>query len=151
MSTPDFSAFEKNFLSNRTQLVWRWIAADTETPVSAYIKLCGGAPYSFLLESVEGGAVLGRYSIIGFSPDLIWRPGKDGESTLASLRETLRASRIDDAPADMPPMAVSGLFGYLGHDMVRKVENIPDKNPDDPAIPGGILVRPSVLSIFNNL
>ncbi len=151
MDGSDFLNFEKNFLDGKTQLISRWIAADTETPVSAYIKLCGSAPYSFLLESVEGGAVLGRYSVIGFSPDLIWRPGKDAASTLASLRETLQASRIDDAPADMPPMAVSGLFGYLGYDMVRMVENIPDENPDNPAIPGGILVRPSVLAIFDNL
>jgi anthranilate synthase component 1 len=87
--------------------------------VSAYLKLCGGAPYSFLLESVEGGATLGRYSIIGHTPDVKWSAGKDHEKTLASLRQTLADCRIDDAPADLPPMAVSGLFGYLGYDMIR--------------------------------
>lgn len=151
MSTPDFSAFEKNFLDGKTQLLSRWIPADMETPVSAYLKLCNSVPYSFLLESVEGGATLGRYSIIGFSPDLIWRAGKDGKPTLESLREAINSSRIDDVPADLPPMAVSGLFGYLGYDMVRMVENIPDKNPDDLSIPGSILVRPTVLAIFDNV
>jgi anthranilate synthase component 1 len=151
MSTPDYSIFEKNFLANRTQLVWRWIAADTETPVSAYLKLCNSAPHSFLLESVEGGATLGRYSIIGYAPDLIWRAKKNDKPSLDSLREAINSSRIDDVPADMPPMAVSGLFGYLGYDMVRMAENIPDKNPDDLAIPGSILVRPTILAIFDNV
>ncbi len=143
--------FKKNYDAGRTQLVHKWIPADTETPVSAYIKLCGGEPYSFLLESVEGGATLGRYSVIGFDPDLKWNAGKDRDKTLASLRQALEDSRIDEAPADLPPMAVSGLFGYLGYDMVRLAENIPDKNPDDLGIPESILTRPSVLAIFDNV
>jgi anthranilate synthase component 1 len=151
MSPTDFGAFEKNFNAGRTQLVSQWIAADTETPVSAYLKLCGGAPYSFLLESVEGGATLGRYSIIGHTPDVKWSAGKDHEKTLASLRQTLADCRIDDAPADLPPMAVSGLFGYLGYDMIRLIENIPDKNPDDLEIPESMLTRPTVLAIFDNV
>ena len=89
MSPTDFGPFEKNYNAGRTQLVSQWIAADTETPVSAYLKLCGGAPYSFLLESVEGGATLGRYSIIGHSPDLKWHAGKDRSQTLSSLRKAL--------------------------------------------------------------
>ncbi|MCE7886040.1 MAG: anthranilate synthase component I [Alphaproteobacteria bacterium PRO2] len=151
MSPTDFGAFEKNFNAGRTQLVSQWLAADTETPVSAYLKLCGGAPYSFLLESVEGGATLGRYSIIGHSPDMKWSAGKDHEKTLASLRQALADCRIDDPPADLPPMAVSGLFGYLGYDMIRLIENIPDKNPDNLGIPESILTRPTVLAIFDNV
>ena len=54
-------------------MVWTTLVADLETPVSAFLKLAGGKPMSFLLESVEGGAVRGRYSIIGLEPDLIWR------------------------------------------------------------------------------
>ena len=54
-------------------MVWTTLVADLETPVSAFLKLGGGKPMSFLLESVEGGAVRGRYSIIGLDPDLIWR------------------------------------------------------------------------------
>jgi anthranilate synthase component 1 len=151
MSPTDFSRFEKNFNEGRSQLVSRWISADMETPVSAYRKLCGDTPYSFLLESVEGGAVLGRYSIIGFAPDFIWRSEKTKRQTLESLREALKASHIDDVPADMPPMAVSGLFGYMGYDMVRMIENIPDKNPDEINVPESILVRPTVLAIFDNV
>ena len=151
MSPTDFGPFEKNYNAGRTQLVSQWIAADTETPVSAYLKLCGGAPYSFLLESVEGGATLGRYSIIGHSPDLKWHAGKDRSQTLSSLRKALADCHIDDAPADLPPMAVSGLFGYLGYDMIRVIEDIPDKNPDDIGIPESILTRPTVLAIFDNV
>jgi anthranilate synthase component 1 len=151
MSSTDFKAFESNFNAGRTQLIRQWIPADMETPVSAYLKLTNSAPYSFLLESVEGGAVLGRYSVIGFSPDLIWKPEKDRAKTLASLKETLAACRIDDVPAELPPMAVSGLFGYLGYDMIRLIEDIPDNNPDDLNIPESILTRPTVLAIFDNV
>ncbi len=66
-----FQNFEQNLKAGKSQLVWKWTSADLETPVSAYLKLCNGAKYSFLLESVEGGATLGRYSAIGFDPDLI--------------------------------------------------------------------------------
>ena len=55
------------------QVVWTTLVADLETPVSAFLKIAGSRPLSFLLESVEGGAVRGRYSIIGLEPDLIWR------------------------------------------------------------------------------
>ena len=58
-------------------MVWTTLVADLETPVSAFLKIAGGRPMSFLLESVEGGAVRGRYSIIGLEPDLIWRAHGD--------------------------------------------------------------------------
>lgn len=163
--TDHFERFEKNYTEGKTQLVWQWIAADLETPVSAYLKLCGNDPYSFLLESVEGGVVLGRYSVIGMSPDLVWRCDQgeakiwhdygsweqENAPPLESLRELLKSCRIDDVPTDLPPMAVSGLFGYLGYDMIRLVENIPDKNDDDLKIPESILSRPTILAIFDNV
>ncbi len=152
MTLTDLEAnFKKTFSEGRTQLVWQWLSADTETPVSAYLKLCGESPYSFLLESVEGGASLARYSIIGYAPDKIWKPEKDKAATLESLRKAIASSHIDEVPADLPPMAVSGLFGYLGYDTVRLIENIPDKNPEDLNIPESILVRPTILAIFDNV
>jgi anthranilate synthase component 1 len=162
---PEFPAFETNFKAGQTQLVWRWIPADMTTPVSAYLKLCGHEPYGFLLESVEGGAALGRYSVIGLKPDLIWNyqggeisiarggsaPEIQDNAPLDSLRAMLSEARIDTAPDDLPPMAVSGLFGYMGYDMVRVVEDIPDTNPDDLNMPDSVMIRPSILCIFDNI
>ena len=155
-----FEAFEKTFNAGKTQLVTRWISADLLTPVSAYLKLCGNEPYAFLLESVEGGQTLGRYSIIGYAPDKIWSYQNgtieiDGKpidaNALTSLRESIKANHIDEHDPTLPPMAVSGMFGYMGYDMVRLIEDIPDTNPDDLQIPDSILIRPSMLVIFDNV
>lgn len=166
MSQSAFSAqeFEKNFNAGKTQLAWKWIPADLETPVSAFLKIANEQAYSFLLESVEGGEKLGRYSIIGLSPDILWEY-KDGQisithngdttscnkTPIASLRAQLQASKIDIVPNDMPPMAVSGLFGYLGYDCVRLIEDIDDDNPDNLEIPESIMARPTILTIFDNV
>ncbi|MCB1720788.1 MAG: anthranilate synthase component I, partial [Alphaproteobacteria bacterium] len=69
---PALSEFKHHFTAGRSQLVTHELPGDLETPVGTYLKLCMDAPYSFLLESVEGGNVLGRYSIIGMAPDLLW-------------------------------------------------------------------------------
>src|SRR5690606_5535327 len=101
-------------------------------------------------ESVEGGATRGRYSIIGFAPDIIWRahgdraeinraPDRDetfepcGSGTLESLRALLAESRID-LPEDLPPMA-AGIFGYMGYDTIRLVEHLPADKPDPAGVP----------------
>ena len=70
---PVYSEFEKLYVENKPQVVWNTLIADLETPVSAMLKLANNKPNSFLLESVEGGSVRGRYSIIGMDPDIIWR------------------------------------------------------------------------------
>src|SRR5499425_3334347 len=70
---PSETAFAERYRRDEPQVVWTTLVADVETPVSAFLKLGGGKAMSFLLESVEGGAVRGRYSIIGLDPDLIWR------------------------------------------------------------------------------
>ena len=75
---PPESAFADHYGRGEAQVVWTTLVADLETPVSAFLKLGGRKAMSFLLESVEGGAVRGRYSIIGVEPDLIWRA--DGAS-----------------------------------------------------------------------
>src|SRR5271166_3904843 len=74
---PSYSEFCPRYGEGHPQLVYTRLVADLETPVSAMLKLCAGRPYSFLLESVEGGAVRGRYSIIGLDPDLLWRAHGD--------------------------------------------------------------------------
>jgi anthranilate synthase component 1 len=70
---PDLAEFSAAYEAGQPQVVWTSLVADLETPVSAMLKLAEGRPYSCLLESVEGGAVRGRYSAIGLKPDLIWR------------------------------------------------------------------------------
>lgn len=164
---PPTETFTRQFNEGKTQLVWSTIAGDLETPVSAYLKLCGEDPYCFLLESVEGGATLGRYSIIGFAPDFIWSYDMRNETVsswkdfgswniendepLDSLRKAIAACRIDVIPEGLPPMAVSGLFGYMGYDMVRLAEDIPDNKPDMLDVPDSVMMRPSVLCIFDNV
>lgn len=166
LSTSD-TDFIHTYDSAKTQVYYRWIEGDLETPVSAYLKLCGQEDYSFLLESVEGGQTLGRYSIIGFAPDMVWshdnasttttitqngNTSQDTKAPLQSLRAYIQACHIDaELPADLPPMAVSGLFGYLGYDTIRWIEDIPNNNPDDLNVPDAILIRPQTLVIFDNV
>jgi anthranilate synthase component 1 len=166
---PRANAFAATYASGKPQVVWTTLVADLETPVSAYMKLAIGrpeaGPMSFLLESVEGGATRGRYSIIGLEPDLVWRAHGDTaeinraprekpqafvaahEPTLASLRTLLRESEIK-LPAGLPPMA-AGVFGYMGYDTVRLIERLPNEPPDDIGIPDAILLRPTVMVIFD--
>ena len=134
-------SFTGRYDSGRSTLVWSTHVADLETPVSAFLKLSQGRPGNiFLLESVEGGAMRGRYSMIGLDPDAIWRCtgarselnrnaalDRDGfvpcpEAPLDSLRAFLAESAIE-MPDELPPMS-AGVFGYLGYDMVRHMERL---------------------------
>ncbi len=161
---PQEADFSKRYARGEAQVVWTTLVADLETPVSAFLKIAGGRPMSFLLESVEGGAVRGRYSIIGLEPDLTWRtiagraevdrtPRRDGtftpcnEPPLAALRALIAESRIE-LPDTLPPMA-AGIFGYLGYDMVRLMEELPQPNPDPIGIPDAILMRPTIVVVFD--
>ena len=162
---PPVSDFAKRYAAGTPQVVWMRLVADLETPVSAYLKLAAGRPMSFLLESVEGGATRGRYSVIGLEPDVVWRA--DGETafinrnaiakpdafkeeaqpTLASLRALLAESRLT-LPPELPPMS-AGIFGYMGYDTVRLIERLPDTPPDALNVPDSILMRPTVMVVFD--
>ena len=162
---PPESVFADHYGRGEAQVVWTTLVADLETPVSAFLKLGGGKAMSFLLESVEGGAVRGRYSIIGIEPDLIWRA--DGakaeinrsartkadafvactEPPLQALRALISESRIE-LPNSLPPMA-AGVFGYLGYDVVRRMEELAAPNPDPIGIPDAVLVRPTIIVVFD--
>jgi anthranilate synthase component 1 len=162
---PSAEAFAQRYGRGEAQVVWTTLVADLETPVSAFLKIAGGRPMSFLLESVEGGAVRGRYSVIGLDPDLIWRAAGAGaevnraaattpeafapctDPPLDALRALLAESRID-LPAELPPMA-AGVFGYLGYDMVRLMEELPAPNPDPIGIPDAVLIRPTLVVVFD--
>ncbi len=71
--SPSLEAFARADRGGASQAVWAQVVADMDTPVSLMLKLTGAAENSFLLESVTGGEIRGRYSVIGFEPDLIWR------------------------------------------------------------------------------
>jgi len=160
-------AFTKAYEAGKPYIVCRKLIDDLETPVSAYLKLSRSRPYSFLFESVEGGALSGRYSIITLSPDLVWRcfgekaelaTGVDiaravytpePQPTLESLRALVAANRMD-IPEGLPPM-VSGLFGVFGYDMIRLMEPLGAANPDPLSLPDACLVRPSVICVFDNV
>lgn len=162
---PDFEPFKRTYDAGLPQVAWTRLVSDLETPVSAMLKLAGDAPMSFLLESVEGGAVRGRYSIIGLKPDIIWRVlgdeafinrTADADPTgpftpcghpLTSLRSLLAGSKVE-LPADLPPMA-AGVFGYMGYDMVRLAEQLGEPNPDVLGLPDAIMIRPTIMAIFD--
>ncbi|HEX5932486.1 MAG TPA: anthranilate synthase component I, partial [Methyloceanibacter sp.] len=164
---PDFPSFARRYDEGVPQVAWTRLVADLETPVSAMLKLAHERPNSFLLESVEGGATRGRYSIIGCEPDLIWRasgataeinraPQSDPDAfapspvpTLASLRALLAESAIA-LPPELPPMA-AGIFGYMGYDTVRLIERLPGETPDRLGLPHSILVRPTLIVIFDSV
>ena len=164
---PTFDAFERRYDAGEAQVVWTRLVADLETPVSVYLKLAADRPFSFLLESVEGGASRGRYSVIGFRPDVVWRASghaaeinrspikkpdafsEDARPTLESLRALLQESRLD-LPEDLPPMA-AGVFGYMGYDTVRLIEALPGEKPDDLGVPDAVLMRPTVIVIFDSV
>jgi anthranilate synthase component 1 len=161
-------AIARRYQAGAASLLTATLIADLETPVSAYLKLAGSrnGPL-FLLESVEGGATRGRYSMIGLDPDVIWRcTGQIAEINvnalsdpdrftvcrerpLDSLRSLLRDSAIE-IDANLPPMA-AGVFGYLGYDMVREMERLVALKRDPIGVPDAIMVRPTLMVIFDSV
>ncbi len=165
--SPDFETFQRGYDAGENQIVYTRLAADLDTPVSLMLKLTGAAKHSFVLESVTGGEVRGRYSIVGMNPDLIW----DCNGTTARVN---RAARYDDdayvaedtdpltslrslisecaikLPDDLPA-ASAGLFGYLGYDMIRLVEHLPNVNPDPVGLPDAVMMRPSVVAVLDGV
>ncbi|MFO1114113.1 MAG: anthranilate synthase component I [Beijerinckiaceae bacterium] len=165
---PAFEDFARAYDKGAPQLVSTRLVADLETPVSAFLKLSRGREGNvFLLESVEGGATRGRYSMIGLDPDILWRAqaGKaeinrraltDREAfepcadrPLDSLRKLIAESAIPATPG-MAPMA-AGVFGYLGYDMVREMERLAPAKPDPIGTPDAVMMRPTLMAIFDSV
>jgi anthranilate synthase component I len=153
--------------AGKPALVWRSIVADTETPVSAALKLFESERGDFLLESVEGGAVRGRYSLIGLAPDLVFRAYADSceinrnwlfdrntfspiaDGSLKTLRDLVNECRID-VPEGLPP-ALACLVGYFGYETVGLVEKLP-RPPSNPLdLPDMLFVRPTLILVFDRL
>ncbi|MFK7876928.1 MAG: anthranilate synthase component I [Paracoccaceae bacterium] len=164
---PEYDAFAADFQNGKNQIVYTRLAADLDTPVSLMLKLAGTAQNAFILESVTGGEVRGRYSIIGMKPDLIWRC--QGETSAINRQSRYDDSAFEDAPGnpldvlraliaeskiDLPedlPQSAAGLFGYLGYDTVRLVEHLPNVNPDVLGVPDAVMLRPSVIAVLDGV
>ncbi len=165
--TPSFDTFAEGWAAGRNQLVFARLAADLDTPVSLMLKLADAAKMSFMLESVTGGEVRGRYSVVGMKPDVIWecrgtasrinRQARFDDTAfepldghpLDTLRALIAESRID-MPEGIPAIA-AGLFGYLGYDMIRLVEHLPNVNPDPIGVADATLIRPTVVAVLDGV
>ena len=151
----------------RPALIWRRLIADTETPIGAALKLIEPGRGDFLLESVQGGEVRGRYSLLGLDPDLVFRAtGRTAEvnrawrhdrtafaplpgDSLAELRALVKACHID-VPAALPS-ALACLVGYFGYETIGLVEKLP-RAPQSPLVqPDMLFVRPTVVLVFDRL
>ncbi|WP_370032022.1 anthranilate synthase component I [Qipengyuania mesophila] len=148
-------------------LVWREIVADTETPVGAALKLFEPGRGDFLLESVEGGEIRGRYSLLGLDPDLVfratgetaeinarWQQARDAfagceQGSLESLRALVESCRCE-VPEELPP-ALACLVGHFGYETIGLVEELPRPSTDALELPDMLFVRPTVLLVFDRL
>ena len=151
----------------RPALVWRRLIADTETPVGAAVKLIQPGRGDFLLESVEGGEVRGRFSLLGLDPDLVFRAsGQACEinrqwrtdsaafaplpgDTLSELRALVAACRME-VPAELPK-ALACLVGYFGYETIGLVEKLPRAPQGALDLPDMLFVRPTVILVFDRL
>jgi len=161
---PNFTEFQK--LSNVSNVVpvYAEIFADLETPVSAFLKLSGNEKYTYLLESVEGGERWGRYSFISCSPKLIfeskgpffalYKPGSIPNFVpCARPMEKLKEIMARYKPAQISglPIFWGGAVGYASYDMVRFIEELPNKPNDDLNLPDSVFLITDKMVIFDHL
>lgn len=164
MISPTFTEFESLAkLGNFVPVYQEWVA-DLETPVSAWYKICAGQPYSFLLESVEGGEKIGRYSFLGCEP--VWVLEARGNTTTQTYRDGLiecfegnpfdiLARCLDPLhPVKLPqlPPGIGGLFGYWGYELIRWIEpRVPTYPATETDLPEGIWMQVDHLIIFDQV
>lgn len=163
MYYPDKKEFIKLAKKGNLIPVYREILTDFETPLSAFRKIDKSA-YSFLLESVEGGERLARYSMLGSDPSLIL--SSKGKKIILKENGRIRSFNAQTDPIEELknvlnrykfvkvrglPRFCGGLVGFFGYDMVRFVEEIPDKNPDDLGLPDSVFMLTDTLLIFDHV
>lgn len=166
-ATDGIAGAREALASGKSALVWRRQIADTDTPISAALKLFEADRGDFLLESVEGGAVRGRYSLIGLAPDLVFKTqGQAAEinrqwmtdrsafvseslGALDALRALVAECRAEQDAA-LPP-ALACLVGYFGYETVGLVEKLPRPAPNPLALPDMLFVRPTIILVFDRL
>lgn len=150
MTSPDRDQFRALARDHAVVPVWRELLADLTTPVSLFAR-CVGDGEGFLLESVDRGETWGRWSFIGRNPSLTLTSidgrldvdgdlpdgVRSGDGILAALEDLLAHYR-SPAIEGLPPLH-GGLMGYLGYDVVREVEHLPDVPPDDRGLPDAVM------------
>jgi anthranilate synthase component 1 len=162
---PSLKEFLKLTKKGNVIPVYKEINADLDTPVSAFLRIKKSS-YAFLLESVEGQEKIARYSFLGTNPSLVFRSKARnieifGTKNKAIRRFTTKLTPLDEIKKIMQdfksvrvtglPRFYGGLVGYIGYDMVRFFERIPDKNPDDLKIPDAILMLTDTLLVFDHV
>jgi anthranilate synthase component 1 len=130
--------------------VYKSVIADFLTPVSAFLRLEKDQPYAFLLESVEGGETIARYSFLGCDPFLICTHTKGTSNDfIEKLRQTMARFRSVKLPG-LPPFT-GGAVGYFGYNMVRLIEDIPDTGRDDLQMDDAVLMFYKTILAFDHL
>ncbi len=164
MMFPDFSQFQQLATQGNFIPVYQEWVADLDTPVSVWYRVCAGQPYSFLLESVEGGQKLGRYSLVGCNP--VWVLEARGKRTTQTYRdgtleefegnpfEVLQNCLAPYHPVKLPelPSGIGGLFGFWGYELIRWIE--PRVQVDEPTadqMPDGLWMQIDHLIIFDQI
>ena len=164
MIKPDFEEFKQHTTRGTIIPVVKTLLADTETPVSAYLKIRDRSTFNFLLESVEGGEKMARYSFLGADPYLIFRSrGRSGTvrdlntgmerrfdgDPIGELRSIMARYRTVDFPG--LPRFTGGGVGYFAYDAVRLVEEIPDNTRDDYGVDDIFFMFYDTILVFDNI
>ena len=147
---------------NPTQIAFKELNADLDTPVTAYLKASQGEQISFLLESVEAGEKLGRYSFIGIGEQgqFKYRAGSIESSGVFGAFKGADPDPLDrlysviTRPVQVPaglPAFIGGAVGYAAYDLIRAYEQLPDTNPDELNVPDALFISPRGLVIYDHL
>jgi anthranilate synthase component I len=164
MASPDFAQFSTLAQQGNFVPVYQEWVADLDTPVSAWYKVCAGQPYSFLLESVEGGETVGRYSFLGCDP--LWVLEARGDRTTQTYRDGSVQSFEGDPfaalsnclqpfhPVTLPelPGGIGGLFGFWGYELIHWIEpRVPVYATAEQDLPDGLWMQIDHLLIFDQV
>ncbi|MEM9767522.1 MAG: anthranilate synthase component I family protein, partial [Cyanobacteria bacterium P01_D01_bin.71] len=164
MVLPSLEQFTRLATQGNFVPVYQELAADLDTPVSAWHKVCAAAPYSFLLESVEGGETLGRYSLLGCDP--LWILETRGSATTQTFRDGTVKTYSGDPFAVLPqclapyqpvklpelPRGIGGLFGFWGYELIQWIEpTVPVHDRTDTDLPDGLWMQVDSLLIFDQV
>lgn len=164
MIFPDFSQFAQLASTGNFIPVYQEWVADLDTPVSAWYRVCANQPYNFLLESVEGGESIGRYSFLGCDP--VWILEAHGDHTVQKWRDGTIQEFIGDPfqalqdclqpyhPVKLPqlPAGIGGLFGFWGYELIQWIESrVPVHSPNSDDLPDGLWMQVDNLLIFDQV